>query len=143
VVSIGSGWSRVWFVSRFFTSSRLRCLLRCNSGLGLPFHLVVEMVKTNGRKQMYKYTPHPDFHVTIGNFPHILLEVNSQSNEGDENRMLLQAACISRIGNWLRASTNHKPIVIMAIYIDKTLKVRQHLVCQPDVHSLEVVFNWF
>ena len=59
----------------------------------------------------------------IKNFPHFLLEVNSQPDESDEFRMLLQAACISRIGNWLRAPTSEKPIVIMAIYIDKHFTV--------------------
>jgi hypothetical protein len=80
----------------------------------------------------------------IKDFPHFLLEVNSQANEGegDEFRMLLQAACISRIGNWLRAPTPGKPIVIMAIYIDEFFYARQHLLCQPDAGSTKVVFNW-
>ncbi len=68
---------------------------------------------------------------------------NSQPNDGDEFRMLLQAACISRIGNWLRASTPNEPIVIMAIYIDKHFIIHQHILCQPNVGSIEVVFNWF
>ena len=66
----------------------------------------------------------------IKDFPHFLLKVNSQSNEGDQFRMLLQAACIVRIGNWLRASTSGKPIVIMAIYIDK------HFTAYPDNHGI-------
>ncbi len=67
--------------------------------------------------------------------------VNSKPNGSDEFHMLLQAACISRIGNWLRASTSDKPIIIMAVYIDKEFKAHQHILCQPDVGSIEVVFN--
>jgi hypothetical protein len=117
----------------------LRWLIRC-SGTGLPFHLVIE---TNDGDQKMRYTPRSDFHVSIRDFPHIILEVNSQANGGDEFRMLLQAACISRIGNWLRASTSDKPIVIMAIYIDKQFQAHQHILYQPDVGSIKVVFNWF
>jgi hypothetical protein len=75
----------------------------------------------------------------IGDFPHLLLEVNSQSNESDRFRMLLQASCISRIGNWLRASTSGEPIVIMAVYIDKHFKATQYVLCQPDAGSTKVV----
>jgi len=37
--------------------------------------------------------------------------------------MLLQAARLSRIGNWLRDPTYDEPIAIMAIYIGKGFKV--------------------
>lgn len=90
-----------------------------------------------------KYTPHNDFHMSIRDFLHILLEVNSQPNGSAEYCMLLQAACMSRIGNWLRGSSNEDLIVIMAIYIDKHFIARQHILCQPDVRSTRVVFNWF
>jgi hypothetical protein len=89
------------------------------------------------------YTPRSDFHVSIRDFPHIVLEVNSQAHRGDEYRMLLKAACIARIGNWLRDSTHSEPIVIMAIYIDKNFNAHQHILYQPNVESTEVVFNWF
>jgi len=75
----------------------------------------------------------------IKDFPHLLLEVNSQPNESDRFRMLLQASCIARIGNWLRASTSGKPIIIMAIYIDKYFEAMQYLLYQPDVGSTEVM----
>ncbi|KAH9964146.1 kinase-like domain-containing protein [Russula dissimulans] len=109
----------------------------CDFGTGLPFHLVIE---TNDGDQKMRYTPRSDFHVSIRDFPHIILEVNSQANGGDEFRMLLQAACISRIGNWLRASTSDKPIVIMAIYIDKQFQAHQHILYQPDVGSIKVEY---
>jgi hypothetical protein len=120
-----------------FTSSRLRYLIRCYSGLGLPFHLVIE----SDCDQNMSFTPHNDFHVSIRDFPHIVLEVNSQPNESDQFRMLLQAACLARIGNWLRDPTHNEPIVIMAIYIDDQFKAYQHIVYQPN-GSIEVVFHW-
>ncbi|KAI0282266.1 hypothetical protein BGY98DRAFT_955055 [Russula aff. rugulosa BPL654] len=101
----------------------------------LRFHLVIE----KGNEQT-SYTPRSDFHVSIKDFPHFLLEVNSQQNESDHYRMLLQAACVARIGNSLRASATRKPIVIMAIYIDKDYKAHQHLLCQPDIGSPMVVY---
>jgi hypothetical protein len=120
-------------VNRCFTP-RFRYLIRCDSRSQIPFHLVVE---TPGQKS--RYTPRSDFHMCIGDFPHLLLEVNSQSNESDRFRMLLQASCISRIGNWLRASTSGEPIVIMAVYIDKHFKATQYVLCQPDAGSTKVV----
>jgi hypothetical protein len=75
----------------------------------------------------------------INDFPHLLLEVVSRPNESDRIRMLLQASCISRIGNWLRASTSGKPIVTMAIYINRHFNATQYLLYQPDVGSPEVV----
>ena len=125
------------FVSISIFTPRLRYLIRCNSDTLLPLHLVVETPN-----EAMKYTPKSNFHMCIKDFPHFLLEVNSQSNEGDHIRMLLQAACISRIGNWLQTSTPRKPIVIMAIYIDKDFNAHQHFLYQPDARSTEVVFNW-
>ena len=87
------------------------------------------------------YSPHSDFHVSIGGFPHIILEVNSQRTESDKFHMLLQAACLCRIGNGLRDSASSELIVIMAIYIDVNFKARQYILCQPDIKSTKVVFN--
>jgi hypothetical protein len=127
----------VGFVSISMFHTTLTIPNPCDSDTQLPFHLVVE---TPDEKM--RYTPKSDFHMCIKDFPHFLLKVNSQSNEGDHVRMLLQAACISRIGNWLRASAPGKPIVIMAIYIDKDFKAHQHFLYQPDEGSTEVMFNW-
>jgi len=124
-------------VSQCFTP-RLRFLIRCDSGTSIPFHLVIQ---TDSEDLMY--TPRSDFHMCIHNIPHLLLEVHSQPNEGDHFRMLLQAACISRIGSWLRAPTSGNSIVIMAIYIDKLFRAHQHFLCQPDILSTEVSVQLF
>ena len=112
--------------------------------MGYILPLLIKIVNNNQTET--KYAPHNDFHLSIRQFPHIILEVNSQVNEGDENRMLLQAACLCRKGNQLRNSDSDlkdTPVIIMAIYISKEFKARQHLLCQPDVNSKEVVFHQF
>ena len=114
-------------------------LLTFDSDRQLPFPLVIE---PDGSEKM-TYTPCSDFRVSIRDFPHLVLEVNSQPTSSDEKCMLLQAACFSRISNWLRGPRRREPVVIMAIYIDKNFKARQHILCQPDVESVKVVFNWF
>ncbi|KAH9952705.1 hypothetical protein BC827DRAFT_1159585 [Russula dissimulans] len=60
----------------------------CDFRSELPLHLVIE---TNDSGQKMRYTPRSDFHVSIRDFPHIILEVNSQANAGDE------------FSNWLRS----------------------------------------
>jgi hypothetical protein len=77
----------------------------------------------------------------IRDFPHFLLEVNSQANESEKFRMLLQAACMARIGNQLRTSAAGKPIVIMAVYVDKDFVARQYFLYQPEVTSPLVASN--
>ncbi len=111
-------------------------LIRCDSGSDLPFHLVAETPMEN-----LSCTPRPDFHMCIKGFPHLLLEVNSHEDESDRIRMLLQASCIARIGNWLRDSASGKPVVIMAVYVDEHFKARQYLLCQPDIESTKVALN--
>ena len=125
-----NGWGLS--VHRCFTSY-FGCLILCDSGTQFPFHLLVQA----GNEKL-KYTPRSDFFMSIRNFPHLLLEVVSQSNEGDRYRMLLQASCLARLGNSLRASTSQKPVVIMAIYIDKFLVASQYLLYQPAVKSTKV-----
>ncbi len=90
-----------------------------------------------------RYTPHNDFHMRINNFPHILFEVNSDPGQHDRIRLLLQASCMCRIGNWLRASTSRKLITIMAVYVDQHFKAHQYLLYQPSVQSNKVALNRF
>ena len=100
------------------------------------FQLVIE---TEGRN--FCYTPRPDFHIRIKGFPHLVLEVNSQSNQSDRYCTPLQAACIARIGNSLRGSATGGAVMIMAVYIDTHFVAHRYLLCQPDVKSVTVVFN--
>ena len=109
-------------VNQYFISC-LGCLILFDSRTQFPFPLVVHV---RGEKKLC-YTPRSDFHMRIRDFPHLLLEVNSQPNESNRYRMLLQASCLARLGNSLRASTSRGPIVIMAIYINKDFKASQYL----------------
>ena len=127
----GNSWGLS--VNRRFTS-RFRYSIQCHSRTQIPFHLVVQVGCSKS-----KYTPRSNFHMCINNFPHLLLEVVSQPNESDRFCMLLQAACISRIGNSLRASTSGEPNVNMAIYIDEYFTATQYLLYQPDVWSTKVM----
>ena len=130
VKSVQYGWGLS--VHRCFTSYFV-CLILCDSGAQFPFQLLVQA----GNEKL-KYTPRSDFFMSIRNFPHLLLEVVSQPNEGDRYRMLLQASCLARLGNSLRASTSQRPVVIMAIYIDEFLVASQYLLYQPAVKSTKV-----
>ena len=113
----------------------------CDSHTKIPISLILNANDTN---ESFKYDPHPDFHVHLQDLPLIILEVTD--TESDETRMLLQAACISRIGrmlqqkNWKHAD---KPFFNMAIYIDQTFTARQHILWQPHDSSRQVVFDRF
>ncbi len=99
------------------------------------------MVETPEEKLMH--TPCSDFHMHIKKLPHLLLEVNSHQHQREHNRfrLLLQASCICRIGNWLRAPTSEAPVIIMAVYIDSSYQADQYLVYQPKIGSTEVALN--
>ena len=112
----------------------LSVLTLCDSCWQFPFRLVV---RAQGEKLCY--TPRIDFHMRIRNFPHLLLEINSQPNESDRYRLLLHASCLARLGNSLRASTSRGPIVIMAIYIDQDFEASQYLLHQPVATCTEVL----
>lgn len=74
----------------------LSVLTLCDSCWQFPFRLVD---RAQGEKLCY--TPRIDFHMRIRNFPHLLLEINSQPNESDRYRLLLHASCLARLGNSL------------------------------------------
>jgi hypothetical protein len=85
----------------------------------------------------FRYTPINDFRLEVGNFNLCLLEVVSGKKAGLERqadlwRMILQASCLARLGNRLRAKTED-PVVIVAIYIDSQLFAHEYLVYQPNV----------
>jgi len=59
-----------------------------------PLHLNIDV-----HGKFYRYTPRSDLCITLNGFPVFLLEVTSNSNSADWRRMLLQAACLVRLGN--------------------------------------------
>jgi hypothetical protein len=90
------------------------------------FHLFVELPAAKRQ-----YIPRSDASLSINGFPHLVLEIMSRENQSDRNRMLLQAACLARLGNALRPDAVH-PFIVSAIYIDEELRAKWHLVFQPD-----------
>jgi hypothetical protein len=69
-----------------------------------------------------QYTPRSGGSLRINKFPHLILEVVSNQAQLDCNRMLLQAACLARLGNALRLdSAAADPFIVSAIYIDDQL----------------------
>lgn len=84
-----------------------------------PIPLVLEV----GRKNLHLYTPRSDFSVTMRDFPVLLLEVCSDSQGHDRNRMLLQASCLVRLGNALK---KEEGFVTRAIYIDGSYHVTEY-----------------
>jgi hypothetical protein len=78
------------------------------------------------------YTPKSDASLCINKIPHLVLEIISTSAQTDCNRMLLQAACLARLGNALRWHLVPTPFIVSAIYIDDQLRARWYLVYQPS-----------
>jgi len=83
-----------------------------------------------------KYTPKSDVSLRINKIPHLLLEIVSDATESDCRRMLLQAACLARLGNVLGKHPEH-PFIVSAIYVDLTLSAKWHFVYQP--HTSDTV----
>ncbi|KAI9435864.1 hypothetical protein H4582DRAFT_2059329 [Lactarius indigo] len=69
-----------------------------------------------------QYTPRSDFFMSIGGFPHVLLEICSDKvKKRDRRRMLLQASCLVRLGNKLitdKSPFESSTFFVKAIYID-------------------------
>jgi hypothetical protein len=69
-----------------------------------------------------QYTPRSDASLRINKFPHLVLEVISDQAQSDCNCMLLQAACLARLGNAVRLDSAADPFIVSAIYIDDQLR---------------------
>ena len=95
------------------------------SGRLWDFPLIVELPTLKR-----KYIPKSDISLQINKTPHLLLEITSDPAESDCNRMLLQAACLARLGNAPRKVPEH-PFIVSAIYIDNGLSAKWHFVYQP------------
>jgi hypothetical protein len=98
----------------------------CSQG-DWPLSLIVS-VETEHRQKEYCYTPQSDFHISVDNLVSLLVEVQSDSHESDRYRMLLQAACMARLGRLFY----NKLFIVVALYIDNTGEVTRYFVFQPD-----------
>ena len=59
---------------------------------------------------------------------YLMVEVQSDSAEGDRYRMLLQAACMARLGRHMFK----QPFIVFALYIENSGQVTRYFVFQPD-----------
>jgi len=97
----------------------------CCSRGDWPFKLIVSV---GSQETKYRYTPRSDFHVSVDQMVYLLVEVQSDKNQGDRYRMLLQAACAARLG---RLSYNN-PFIAVALYIENSGRVTRYFVFQRD-----------
>ncbi|KAH9163361.1 hypothetical protein EDB89DRAFT_1912738 [Lactarius sanguifluus] len=83
---------------------------------------------------LYQYTPRSNFFMSIKGFPHLLREISSDKlKQRDQRRMLLQAACLVRLGNKL--ITENSPLepptfFLKAIYIDHDYNAAEYTLYQ-------------
>ena len=106
--------------------------LNITSNIPWNFHLIAEVLEEKSR-----YTPTNDASLCISQFPHLVLEVQSQENESDRYRMLLQAGCLARLGHALSKSPT-QPCIISAIYITYDFEAEWYLVYTSQVEETTV-----
>ncbi|KAH9968405.1 hypothetical protein BJV74DRAFT_273205 [Russula compacta] len=78
-----------------------------------PFELIVSV---ESEQKKYRYTPRSDFHVSVDQLVYLLVEVQSDNDQSDRYRMLLQAACAARLGR----KSYEDPFIVVALYIEKS-----------------------
>jgi hypothetical protein len=59
---------------------------------------------------------------------YLMVEVQSDSAEGDRYRMLLQAACMARLGRYMFK----QPFIVFALHIENSGQVTRYFVFQSD-----------
>jgi hypothetical protein len=59
---------------------------------------------------------------------YLLVEVQSDENQGDRYRMLLQAACAARLGYL----SYNNPFIVVALYIENSGRVTRYFLFQRD-----------
>ncbi|KAI0249558.1 hypothetical protein BJV78DRAFT_667522 [Lactifluus subvellereus] len=90
-----------------------------------PFKFIVSI---ESQPKKCSYTPRSDFHVSVDRLVSLMVEVQSDKNERDRHRMLLQAACAARLG---RQSYDY-PFIVVALYIENSGRVRRYFLFQRD-----------
>lgn len=65
---------------------------------------------------------------------YLLVEVQSDNDQSDRYRMLLQAACAARLGR----KSYEDPFIVVALYIEKSGRVTRYFLFQCDAAEPEV-----
>ncbi|KAF8506311.1 kinase-like domain-containing protein [Gautieria morchelliformis] len=89
---------------------------------------------------MVTYTPRSNALLRVEGVLHMILEIVSNHGESDCYRMLLQAACLARLGNALRQNPS-SPFIVTAIYVHSDFRATQYLVYQPDISNKQVFYT--
>ena len=103
------------------------------SGRPWQFPLAAE-VSEGDVTTRYNYQPKSDFSFSLYDIPTMILEVFSdkqadEQSEFDRPRLLIQAACLTRLWNHLLGG---REMVIMAVYVEKDLIVSRYLFFQGN-----------
>src|SRR4051794_14895288 len=99
-----------------------------------PFKLIVNVQAEN---KAYRYTPKSDIYLSFNGELCLMVEVQSKGNEDDRYRMLLQAACATRLGNALHRD-DHVPLIITALYISTVGRIERYFFFQLDMNNPQV-----
>jgi hypothetical protein len=83
-------------------------------------------VTVESEKSKYRYTPRSYFHVSVDRLVYLMVEVQSDRDEKDRYRMLLQAACAARLGRKIY----ERPFIVVALYIENDGRVIRYFVFQ-------------
>jgi hypothetical protein len=116
----GKGTRCEWCYCSIIYSGGYIC---CSRG-DWPFKLIVSV---ESERNECCCTPRSDFHVSIDRLVHLLVEVQSEHNQADRYRMLLQAACVARLGRQFYDS-----FIVVALYIENNGRVTRYFLFQPD-----------
>jgi len=101
----------------------------CCSRGDWPFKLIVD-AKLDNRE--YHYTPRSDFHVSVDQMVYLMVEIQSDRNQGDRYRMLMQAACAARLGRRFYM----EPFIVVALYVENSGSVTRYFVFQRDADTV-------
>jgi hypothetical protein len=71
--------------------------------------------------------------MVVNSLPVLLLEVNSDARGGDRRRMLLQGACLVRLGNSLLKPKSR--FLVKAIYIDEHYRAVEYTMYRQENQS--------
>src|SRR6267154_5607603 len=107
------------------------CSIICSGGYiccsrgDWPFKLIVSVEST---QKECRYTPRSDFHVSVDRLVYLLVEVQSERDQSDRYRMLLQAACAARLGRQIY----NNQLIVVALYIENSGRMTRYFVFQRD-----------
>jgi hypothetical protein len=86
------------------------------------------IVSVDSSRKKFHYTPRSDFHVSVDRLVYLLVKVQSDIYQSDRYRMLLQAACVARLGYMFY----NNPFIVVALYIENFGRVTRYFLFQRD-----------